>query len=112
MAMLAVSLAPAKAGKKIDQTEVCTAEFSQFVQATRYITKAEQTGGVVDESGWVTKPDRNWRLPYGVPSDTQEPAVHITFDKAEIFCKWRGKRLLTRQEWIHYGSTEMCDDHW
>ncbi len=110
LAMLVVSPVLAQAGEKIDQTEVSIAEFAQFVAATGYITKAEQTGGMVYESGWVTKPDWNWRQPYGVPSDPQEPAVHITFDEAENFCKWRGKRLPTRQEWIRYGYTEMRDD--
>ena len=85
MAMLTGSPVFAQAGEKIDQTEVSIAEFSQFVAATGYITKAEQNGGMVYESGWVTKPNWNWRQPYGVPSDPQEPAVHITFDEAEIF---------------------------
>ena len=41
----------------------------------------------------------NWRQPDGVLSDPEEPAVHITFDEAEIFCKWRGNRLPTWPEW-------------
>ena len=58
----------------------------------------------------MTKPDWNWRQPYGVPSDLQEPTVHINFDEAEIFCKWRGKRLPSRLEWIRYGHREMRND--
>ena len=110
LVMLVGSPAMAHAAVKIDQTEVSIAEFAKFVAATGYITKAEQTGGMVYEAGWVTKPDWNWRQPYGVPSDPQEPAVHITFDEAEDFCKWQGKRLPTRQEWISYGYTEMRDN--
>ena len=45
-----------------------------------------------------------------MPSDPQEPAVHTNFDEAEIFCKWRGQRLPTRQERIRLGYTEMRDD--
>ena len=85
LTMLVASPALVKAGEKIDQTEVSIAEFVQFVAATGYITKAEQTGGMVYESGWVTKPDRNWTQPYGVPSDPQEPAIHITFTRLKIF---------------------------
>ena len=77
LVMLLGSPVSADADTKIDQTEVSIAEFAKFVTATGYITKAEQTGGVVYEAGWVTKPDWNWRQPYGVPSDPQEPAVHI-----------------------------------
>lgn len=65
---------------------------------------------MVYESGWVTKPDWRWRQPCGIPSDPKEPAVHINFDEAKIFCKWRGKRLPTRQEWVRYVYTEMRND--
>ena len=76
LVMLVGSPVVAHAAAKIDQTEVSIAEFAKFVAVTGYITKAEQTGGMVYEAGWVTKPDWNWRQPYGVPSDPQEPAVH------------------------------------
>ena len=110
LVMLVSSPVVAHAAAKIDQTEVSIAEFAKFVAATGYITKAEQTGGMVYEAGWLTKPNWNWRQPYGVHGDPQEPAVHITFDEAEDFCKWQGKRLPTRQEWINYGYTEMRDN--
>ena len=51
LVMLVGSPLVAHAGVKIDQTEVSIAEFSRFVAATGYITKAEQTGGMVYESG-------------------------------------------------------------
>ena len=67
LVMLVGSPVVAHAAAKIDQTEVSIAEFAKFVAVTGYITKAEQTGGMVYEAGWVTKPDWNWRQPYGVP---------------------------------------------
>ncbi len=62
---------------KMDTSEVTIAEFSEFADAVGLLTKAEKEGGMVYESGWVTKKGWNWRTPYGVPSPSDEPAVHI-----------------------------------
>ena len=90
----------------LDSTEVSIGEFAEFISATGLVTHAEQTGGMVYEGGWVVKPDWNWRRPYGGAGALDEPAVHVTFLEAEQFCKWNGKRLPTKQEWIDYGYTE------
>ena len=74
---------------KMDTSEVTIAEFSEFADAVGLLTKAEKEGGMVYESGWVTKKGWNWRTPYGVPSPSDEPAVHITFDEASTLCRWK-----------------------
>ena len=74
---------------KMDTSEVTIAEFSEFADAVGLLTKAEKEGGMVYESGWVTKKGWNWRTPYGVSSPPDEPAVHITFDEAFAFCRWK-----------------------
>ena len=74
---------------KMDTSEVTIAEFSEFADAVGLLTKAEKEGGMVYESGWVTKKGWNWRNPYGVSSPPDEPAVHITFDEASAFCRWK-----------------------
>ena len=53
---------------KLDTSEVTIAEFFEFADAVGLLTKAEKEGGMVYESGWVTKKGWNWRTPYGVPS--------------------------------------------
>ncbi len=74
---------------RLDRTEVTISDFAAFADATGFITAAERNGGMVYEAGWVTKPNWNWRQPYGVPAPPNEPAVHITFDEAEAYCRWR-----------------------
>ena len=70
------------------------------------VTYAEQDGGMVYESGWVVKSNWNWRTPYGQPSQSNEPAVHVTYSEAQQYCKWSGKRPPTKQEWIEAAYTE------
>ena len=54
---------------KMDTSEVTIAEFSEFADAVGLLTKAEKEGGMVYESGWVTKKGWNWScLLYTSPS--------------------------------------------
>ena len=85
---------------EIDRTEVSIRDFRKFVEATNFVTKAEkERGGLVYELGWTKKIGWIWSSPYGDQSDDAEPAVHVTFDEAQAFCIWRGKRLPTDKEW-------------
>ncbi len=107
---LAMFMSPVCAGGAIiDRTEVTIGAFAEYVDATGTVTGAERSGGMVFEAGWVTRPGWNWRTPYGVESAPEEPAVHITFDEAAAYCRWRGGRLPTREEWISNAYTEHRD---
>jgi len=91
----------------IDLTEVSIAEFSKFTKTTNYITEAEKRGwGYVYEFGWVKKEGWDWKKPYGIKAELEEPAVHINFDEAQMFCKWKNKRLPTEEEWVYAAYTE------
>ena len=91
----------------IDRTEVTVGDFRAFVKATGLRTRAEQQGGgAVYESGWVRKPGWTWKAPYGEPATDAEPAVHVTFDEAQAYCRWAGKRLPKEAEWIEAAYTE------
>ena len=81
----------------MDITEVSIGEFSEFVASSGLTTHAEQYGGMAYEGGWVVKPNWNRRAPYGEIGAFDEPAVHVTYEEAEKYCKWRGKRLPTKQ---------------
>ena len=107
MMVLAPPLVLAAETAMIDRTEVTVGAFAEFVAANDVVTSAEMAGGMVYETGWVTKPGWSWRTPYGVPAQPDEPAVHITYDEAAAYCAWRGGRLPTREEWIRYAYTEM-----
>ena len=91
----------------IDITEVSIGEFNKFTKTTNYKTEAEKRGwGYVYASGWVKKDGWNWKKPYGLKGELNEPAVHINFVEAQMFCKWKNKRLPTEEEWIYAAYTE------
>jgi formylglycine-generating enzyme len=94
----------------IARTETTVGQFRRYVQATGAITRAERNGGgEVYETGWVQKPGWTWRTPFGGGSAAadDEPAVHITFDEAQAFCRWAGGALPTDAQWLSAAHTEQ-----
>jgi sulfatase modifying factor 1 len=101
----------------IDKYEVTNAQFKEFVDATRYITDAEKQGASDvmvpikqaetplkgSDIGWKWTSGASWRRPEGpgssIDNRMNHPVVHITWNDANAFAKWVGKRLPTEAEW-------------
>lgn len=91
----------------IDRTEVTVGAFARFAQTTEFVSKAEREGGgLVYGAGWEQKSGWTWRSPFGTRAVDDEPAVHITFDEAQAYCRWAGKRLPTAEEWTEAAYME------
>ncbi len=95
----------------MDATEVTTADFATFVEATQYITEAEEFGwsGVfnLDSLAWLPVDEANWRQPRG-PADSaaraSEPVTQVSLRDANAYAAWAGKRLPTEEEWVWAAS--------
>jgi serine/threonine protein kinase len=95
-----VSLGPFE----LDKTEVTNREFSEFVAANQYVTAAERERGLYVAKGVVAvfRAGESWRTFLNQPAhsdSTQFPVRGVDFNAATDYCRWRGRRLPTEEEW-------------
>lgn len=107
---------------KINKYPVTNYHFRKFVREQNYKTTAEEFGwsfvfedfvseevkaGVTEKlpnaEWWLPVQRAYWRQPEGKGSSIQNrlnyPAVHISYLDADAYCKWKGLRLPTDEEW-------------
>lgn len=94
----------------MDSTPVTNQQYLRFVEESGYITEAEVIGHAwgYENEEYCLIPGLSWRK-YCVSGREDHPVVLITWNDAQAYAKWAGKRLPTEAEWekaAQSGSTE------
>jgi len=108
-------------GFSMDATTVTVSDFRRFVKETAYATEAERSGSsavfhlelsvrrlnpvgagpVPGTPWWINVPGASWHAPLGPGSraDDDHPVVHVSWNDAQAYCHWAGRRLPHEAQW-------------
>ncbi len=75
---------------------VTVAQFTLFVEATEFVTDAENGMGSwqwsEEDRGWIVQKDGSWKNPYFQQGD-DHPVVSVSWNDSVAYCQWLSEKL-------------------
>ena len=105
-------------GLNTDLYEVSIGEFRAFIRDTKYLTTADSLGwsGFFDPTtkNWEVAEKANWELPDGRKKVSADyPVTQVSYYDACAYCKWKGGRLPSAEEWdVLAGDSVIVGNIW
>jgi formylglycine-generating enzyme len=101
----------------MDISPITVGDFKKFIAATNYKTEAENFGnaGFIDASSdnaWILKDGCTWLFPQGkdYPAAADNlPVTQVSWNDANAYAKWAGKRLPHELEFEHAARNARND---
>jgi formylglycine-generating enzyme required for sulfatase activity len=98
--------------------ETAVGQFRKFVEATKYVTDVEKTGGGNAHDAraeWKHRPGTQWRKPgYAAPFELKDehPVVHVSHTDSLAFCRWLQDEAGVPAKEGHYGLPTEAQWEW
>jgi iron(II)-dependent oxidoreductase len=91
---------------EIDRTAVANSSYMKFMEETG--AQAPMYWERDGEGGWLSA-----AMGRRVPIEPDHPVIHVSWEQADAFARWAGKRLPSEQEWeVAEGELEATGQAW